>query len=372
MIASSRRVVLAMGLLPALAVAACGGGAASSPTQTAPIGAPPETSGPSAAHAPSSAAITAMPSDPHTLAIAAAACWFGGVWGDALGESVEQRKANDEARCNDVVVRVWGQPDKVRYEMLRGLDGKAIENVVAKVGPDGAPGKLTRAFADAQKEALEARHAADRVKRDVVKEPDRLTKDEAAVVGALAASKALDALLKTDAGDLTHEVHALGLMTAMERLETSRGLPKHLKVYAMEGPVGLLFGVTAPAMPDDATKPLPRGAYLAYVEAAAKGAGHAVPDAAKTPKDRESLAWAGVHEGIADKLKADMSGISKDTALADVVAHAAQRLDAEFQAETNALATKAAAPAAPAPAAQKPQATPKAPAPAKPAAPPKK
>jgi hypothetical protein len=371
MIASSRRLV-ALALVPA-AVAACGGGVASSPTQTAPIGAPPETSGPSA-HAPSAPAITAMPSDPHTLAIAAAACWFGGLWGDALGESLDQRKANDEARCNDVVVRVWGQPDKTRYELLRGLDGKAIENVVAKVGPDSAPGKLVRAFGDAQKEALEARHAADRVKRDVVKEPDRLTKDEAAVVGALAASKALDALLKTDAGDLTHEVHALGLMTAMERLATSRGLPKHLKVYAMEGPIGLLFGVTAPAMPDDATKPLPKGAYLAYVEAAAKGAGHPVPDSAKAPKDRESLAWAGVNEGVADKLKADMGAISKDTPLADVVAHAAQRLDAEYQAETNALATKTAAPATPAAATPKPLAAPKAPAaaPAKPAPPPKK
>jgi hypothetical protein len=369
MIAYSRRVVPALAL--AAAVAGCGGAVASSPTQTAPIGAPPEHDDASA-HAPSAPAITATPSDPHGLAIAAAGCWFGGLWGDALGESLEQRKVNDEARCNDVVTRVWGQPDKTRYEMLRGLDGKAVENVVAKVGADGAAGKLVRAFADAQREALEARHAADRVKRDVVKEPDKLTKDEAAVVGALAASNALGALLKTDAGDLTHEAHALGLMTAMERLETSRGLPKHLKVYAMEGPIGLLFGTAAPAMPQDATKPLPRGAYLAYVEAAAKSAGHPVPDAAKTPKDRESLAWAGVHEGIADKLKADMGGISKDTPLADVVAHAAQRLDAEYQAETNALATKTAAPATPAPAAQKTLTAPKTPASAKPAAPPKK
>jgi hypothetical protein len=313
--------------------------------------------------------VSQTPTDPHGLAIAAAGCWFGGLWGDALGESADQRKVNDEARCNDVVSRVWGGPDKGHYEQLRAVDAKAVDAVLAKVGDGSSAGKMVRAFADAQKEALEARHGADRVKRDVVKEPDKLSKDEAAVVGALSASKALEALMRTDAGDLTHEVRELGVLTAMERLETSRGLPKHLKVYAMEGPIALLFGVNAPAMPQDATKPLPKGAYVGYVADAAKGAGHPVPDAAKSPKDREQMAWAGLHAGISDKLKVDADGVGKDTPLADVVAHAIKRLDMDFQSETNALA-KAATPApAAAPAASaKPQAT----TPAKPSAPPAK
>ena len=72
---------------------------------------------------------------------------------------------------------------------------------------------------------------------------------------------------------------------------------------------------------------------------AAKAAGHAVPDSAKTPKDRESLAWAGVLQGISDKLKPDVDAISKDTPLADVVGRVAHRLETQYQAELNALGT---------------------------------
>jgi len=288
--------------------------------------------------------VTAMPADPHSLAIAAAACWFGGIWGDALGEAIE-RKAMDEQRCLTVVRGVWGDNDKGHFEQLRALEPHAVDDVVAKVGADSAPGKELRAFADAQKEALDARRAGDRVKRDVAREPDKLTTDEAAAVGTLANGKALETLLNTSDGDLTHEVHALGVMTAMERLERSRGLPKHLKIYAMEGPIASLFGVAAPAMPNDATKPLPKGAYLVYVADAAKGAGFPVPESAKTPKDREAMAWGGILQGISDKLKPDVDAISKETPFADIVMRVSNRLAAQYQAETSALTTKTLVPA---------------------------
>ncbi len=350
-----------------ITLAACGGGAASVAAQTAPSAPPAEGSGGgegSPAASKGASAVTAMPTEPHGLAIAAAACWFGGIWGDALGEAIE-RKAMDEQRCLAVVRGVWGENDKGHFEQLRALESHAVDDLITKVGADSAPGKELRALADAQKEALDARRAGEKVKRDVAREPEKLTADEATAVGALQSGKALEALLNTNDGDLTHEVHALGVMTAMERLERSRGLPKHLKVYAMQGPIASLFGVAAPALPTDATKPLTKGLYLTYVADAAKGAGHPVPESAKTPKEREAMAWGGVLQGISDKLKPDVDAISKDTPFADIVMRVSNRLAAQYSAETGALNTKTPTPA------KTPAAAPaKAPAPAAPAKPP--
>jgi hypothetical protein len=353
-----------------LLLAACGGGVASVPTQVGPTAPPAEGAGggSSSTFSKPASPVTTMPADPHGLAISAAACWFGGVWGDALGEAIE-RKAMDEQRCLTVVRAVWGDNDKGHFEQLRALEAHAVEDVIAKVGGDSAPGKELRAFADAQREALDARRAGDKVRRDVAREPDKLTADEATAVVVMANGKALEALLHTDDGDLTHEVHALGVMTAMERLDRSRGLPKHLKVYAMQAPMASLFGVAAPAMPTDATKPLIKGVYLTYVVDAAKGAGHPVPDTAKTPKDREAMAWGGILQGISDKLKPDVDAISKDTPFADIVVRVTNRLAAQYQGETSALASKTVAPGkapsmapAKAPAAVLPSKTPGAPA----------
>src|SRR5208282_840951 len=108
----------------------------------------------------------------------------------------------------------------------------------------------------------------------------------------------------------THEAHALGVLTAMARIESSRGLPRHLQEYAMQAPLLSLFGMAAPTnLPADASQPLPKGAYLVYVTDAAKAAGHPVPDTAKTPKEREPLAWSGVLEGITEKLRPDIAGV---------------------------------------------------------------
>ena len=334
---SIRRLI---GLSSLITLVACGGEIASVPTQVAPIPPPVEGAGGSGgakSHGPVTSDVP-PPVDPHGLAVAAAACWFGGLWGDALGEAIE-RKAMDEMRCLTVSRSVWGGEDRGHFEELRAVNPAAVADLMKRVGTDTPVGKELQALSEAQREALEARRAGDRVKRDVAREPEKLTSDEAAATAALTSGKALDALLKLDDGDLTHEAHALGVMTAMERLDRSRGLPKHLKVYAMEAALQSLFGIAPPAMPDDATKPLPKGAYLAFVAEAAKAAGHAVPDSAKTPKDRESLAWAGVLQGISDKLKPDVDAISKDTPLADVVGRVAHRLETQYQAELNALGT---------------------------------
>ena len=183
---------------------------------------------------------------------------------------------------------------------------------------------------------------------------------------SLVNAAALGALVKGEAGALSNEARVLGVMTAMERIESSRGLPKHLKAYAMEGPFVVLFGLPAPALPGDATQPLPKGEYLSIMTDAAKAAKHPVPDDVKGPKEREQLAWAGVLGGVADKLRPELGGLSKDTPLADVTDRVVRRLDAEVDADkTLAPAKTPAAAGAAAPA--KPPA--KAPAPApKPAA----
>jgi hypothetical protein len=228
------------------------------------------------------------------------------------------------------VKRVWGAEDHTKLETLRALDAGAVNEVAAKVGANDA-GTLVRAFADAQREALEARRAAEKVKKDLAgtREEEKLTGDETSAVPTLKAAGALQRLMTLDAGSLTKEAHALAVMTAMERIESSRGLPKHLKTYAMQGSFTALFGAPEPQLPADATKRLPKGAYLAYLSDVAKAAGHPVPDAVAAPRDREPQAWAGVLAGLGEKLRPDVDGIGKDTPLADVVAHIVKRLDTE-------------------------------------------
>ena len=341
------RRLLALASLASLA--ACGGAtAASSPTQLAP-NAPPATD-PGGGSTLPAAPLAQNSLGAHKLAITAVSCWFGGVWADAIGEAPENRKASDEARCNDVVRQVWGTDDKGKYEQLRALDEAAVEDVISKVGEGTPSARELRAFVEAQREAMDARRAGDRVKKDMAgeREHEKLSTDEAGGVKALTDGDALSALVKLNVGgDLIHEAHALGVLTAMARIESSRGMPRHLKIYAMQAPLGALFGMPAPAnLPSDATQPLPKGGYLAFVIDAAKAAGHPVPEAAKTPKEREPLAWSGVLEGITEKLRPDLDGVPRDSQLPDVLDRVVHRLEAEFKAERNAIAIGATAPAA--------------------------
>ncbi len=291
----------------------------------------------------------------HKLLILTTACWFGGVWSDGEGDAKDTRKATTEARCHEVLA-IAGGDDKEHMEQLRALDATGVDFVGSKIavlakddavdGPrKDALDKLYKQVAAAQKELTQARRAAAKVKRDLEKEPDKLSADEAAAVAPLRATKELETLLNLDVGDLSAEAHAIALLCAMDRLTLSRGLPKHLKVYALDGAAKLLFGVPVPAVPDDATKPIKKGLYLTYMTDIAKAAGHPVPDKAKTPKEREPLAWAGTLEGFSDKLKADQAKLTKETALYEVVEHVARRLESEYNAQRKAFENKPATPA---------------------------
>jgi hypothetical protein len=284
----------------------------------------------------------------HNLAIMAAACWFGGVWGDAEGESPDTRVQASEARCHDVVRRVYGHDEQTRYEQLRAIEGNVVADIAGKVetlakeDPDDSPrsqvlAALVRAVADAQREGMLARRAVSRVLRDLDREPDKLTNDEAAAVTPLRDTRMLQALLTFTGADLSHDAHALGILAALDRMELARGLPRHLKIYAVGGANQILFGAQPPTLPDNVTKPLQRGLWLVYLTEVAKAAGHPVPDAAKTPKQREPLAWTGTLEGYGDKLRGDLDQLVKDTRLHHVSSVVVQRLDVEYRAEVNAL-----------------------------------
>jgi hypothetical protein len=277
-----------------------------------------------------------------------AACWFGGVWGDAEGESPEIRKQASEARCHDVVRRVYGHDDQTRYEQLRAIEAEVVADVAGKVetlakeDADDSPrsqvlAALVQAVAGAQREGMLARRAADRVRRDLDHEPDKLTEDEAAAVTPLRDTRMLQALLNFNGADLAHDAHALGILAALDRMEIARALPRHMKIYAAGGANQILFGVPPPQVPDNVTRPLQRGLWLVYLTDVARAAGHPVLDAAKTPKQREPLAWTGTLEGYGDKLRGDLDQLVKDTRLHHVSSVIVQRLDVEYKAEVNAL-----------------------------------
>jgi hypothetical protein len=256
-----------------------------------------------------------------------------------------------ENRCHDLERRVWGADDKSHFEQLRAIEQNALADVIAKVDEtaktDSVDGprrealvKLTTALGEAARETQLARRAGDRVKRDLTREPEKLGNDEVDAVGPLRAHTKLDALLKLEAGDLSKEANALGLLLTLDRVELARGLPRHLKLYAVADPFGALFGVAIPDVPLDATKKLVPGTWLRFLTETAKAAGHPVNAKAKTARERDALAWAGMLEGFHDKLAADSDGIAPTTDVSKVVTVVLHRLEAEYNAQQAAEATK--------------------------------
>jgi hypothetical protein len=339
-------------LCPAI-LFACGGEApppAAAPTASAtPIAAP--SSAPVASSPPAPAAAPATQEEAHKLAVLAASCWFGGFWADALGEQDQAKQAGTEARCHDLAMRVWSADDKAHVEQLRALETNAVADVVAKVDllakTDAVDARrraalvsLVTALGDAQKETTLARRAADRVKRDLDKEPDKLTADEIDAVVPLRSHAKIEALYRLDAGDLGAEARALALLCALDRVEAARGLPKHLKLYAVADEFKLLFGVAIPDVPADGSKKLVPGTWLTFLTQTASAAGHPVSDKAKTARERDALAWAGMLQGMSDKLKAEADAVSPTTDLGKVVSVVLHRLEAEYRAQQSAEATK--------------------------------
>ncbi len=324
--------LVAAGLATALATGGCGSAATG-----APPGATPSTN-------PSTAGAPLAPFDQaHRLVIQAAACWSGGPWRDALGES-----APSADRCDGVLMSAYGGVDPVRRERLRAVELVEVSELGDRLrriaGAAGAPteelGSLLNAIAAAERETMLARRAADRVKMDVEgdRQPGKRLGDEQASFAPLAASGAVSALLRATGGGLGVEARSIGLLCAMDRMEIARGLPKHLKVYAVEGTYKELFGVDPPPVPEDPARPMPGGAWLTYLTQVAAAARHPVPPRAASLRDRELMAWGGVLEGLSDRIREESTAVSDRTELRRVLEGTFRRLDSEYRASEAALA----------------------------------
>jgi len=340
--------------LAALSLAGC---VAAEPRQA---DVPVSTTGPRALHA------TQTDGDAERLVVSAASCWLGGLWGDAVGETDNPpfdvtgvgpaRTAGIKRRCEALLLDVYGTIDPMQYRQLRAIDPLVVSDLAARVRSvadndqiDRPRGdqlvKLVRAVADAQRENILARGAADDVKRDEEGSStsgERAT-DKTIAAQALRRTEAIEALLSLDVGDLSHEARAIALLCALDRLEMARKLPKHLKVYAVGGPFVPIFGVQPPAVPDDPTAPIRSGAWPGYLVDVAGAAGHAVPAEATDALDRESLAWGGVLQAFADRIRVEKLAVSPRTPLPSVLGRVADRLDKEngtlralFKAEQHA------------------------------------
>lgn len=137
-----------------------------------------------------------------------------------------------------------------------------------------------------------------------------------------------------------NEAHAIGLLCAMDRMNMANGLPKHIKVYAVQEGFAAAFSVSPPEVPSDATAPMKAGLWLDYLSTAARAAGHPVSDGAITLEDKEMLAWTGVLAGFADRLRNEAEHMSNETALKTIAEGAAERLDVEHREAESAVWAK--------------------------------
>ncbi len=283
------------------------------------------------------------------LVVGAVSCWMGGLWADAVGDTPDARAWGElpaprtqgiERRCRTLLVHVYGTATSMQYAQLRAVEPLLVNDLVMRVrtiagndrGDRAHVGELVgllRAVAAAERENVQARVKADNVKRNL-RQPstaaERAT-DKRLAAEALGHTRAIEALLTPDVGDLSRTAHAVGLLCALDRLEIARGLPKHLKVLAVGGPFARVFGVPPPEVPADPTQPIRTGTWPGYLADVAAASGHLVPPEATEPIDRASLAWGGVLQAFADRLREDAAHVPPRTPLPDVLSSVAARLE---------------------------------------------
>ena len=285
------------------------------------------------------------PGSAHSIVVEATACWFGGVWNEALDDYT----MSPRSRCSSALSRAYpGAIDPGRFERLRAAEPVEVSELSQRVSAlAGADPKLAASAADlgkvlvavgaAEQEHTRAHLAAERVKRGRI---------DAAKVGVddLAGARALGALFALEAGSFTAEARTIASMIAVERLGLAIDLPKHLKVIVVQGAVRQLFDLYPPPMTTDPEEPLPAGTWLAYLEDIAKAARHPVPDFVDRPTDREELAWAGMLAGAGRRVRAESERIQEKTELTRAADGVARRLDQQFRATEAAILTSTLAP----------------------------
>jgi hypothetical protein len=172
---------------------------------------------------------------------------MGGLWSDALGEKDEGRLNGIQERC-DALLRSVGESPEGAYYPLRAVDANTVNVLSMRVAAVATTDSEERShakelvtlllrLADATRETMHARRAADKVKEEGSAEPvsPDYHSDKAAAAPELLESSSLSALLHASVGPYATEAQVLGLLSAIDRMEIARGLPKHLKIYAVQG-----------------------------------------------------------------------------------------------------------------------------------------
>jgi hypothetical protein len=263
-------------------------------------------------------------------------CWLGGLFSDAFGETGHARICGMERRCGDFAAIVYEDPDDAigAVDALRNADPtteQAFEDSVVRIAEndtiDSARKTELLGFARAVARAANE-HARVRSGIAIVKWGD----DKPSAIPLLEDRAALTTLLDLDAGSLTTNAHAVGLLFAIDRFEMTRVLPPRYQLYAIEGPISKLFAVMPPRMPDDLMRPFSEAELNNYFKQAAKASGH--PIAAETlPAEIERTARTSVLFGLSERLRQRMPGL--DPPLDDVTRVTTTRIASEYSTVRN-------------------------------------
>ncbi len=250
---------------------------------------------------------------------------------------------------------IYGDFSQARYEQIRENEARAVDDLLAKIRstePQSTRERSVALFRDvaaAAHEGMLARRAADRVKIDYDANAveAKLTDDERRAATALAQHRALDRLLVVP-DKTAMDRRALGLLFALDRMEMARGLAKQLKFFALGHILTTVFDVAPP--PADTLKPTatPRaGAWLSYLRGVSVHAGYPVSDnPSLNKKQQETLAWAGVGHGFADRLRQQLPSMPAEAVpeLTRAISAIATRLESQRATAESLAKAHAAAP----------------------------
>jgi hypothetical protein len=272
----------------------------------------------------------------------ATSCWLGGLWSDALREREEDRLAEIQKRC-DALLREVGESPGGAFDPL---DSATVDHLVRRIAATAAESgmngveanELTTLLlhvADTARETMHARRAANKVKAEVAGEAlsGDYHVDKIVAAPELTQTASLHALLRAEVGPYDAEAQIIGLLSAIDRMEIARGLPKHLKIDSIEGANRDVFGVPAPALPEDAAAAIRKGTWLGYASQVAAAAKHPIPTDVRDPHSQEPLAWNGILEGYADKLRSLAADLPRSTKLSAVAHAVVARLDEQYARE---------------------------------------
>jgi hypothetical protein len=271
-------------------------------------------------------------------------CWMGGLWSDALGEKEFERGPGIEKRCKDLLAYISESSES--YNALRAIEPKIVSELAERVkkdaGKDESASELAALLglvADAERETIHARRAADKVKEDIDKKDNtQYSPDKVAATPELRKTDALHALLNAKVAGYDADARALGMLVVIDRMQVSHGLPKHLKIFTVGEPLRDVFGVAPPAVSDDGSMKAAPGLWFDYLQTIAKQNGRAVPEM-KSMEDKETLAWNGVLDALGEKL-VNASDVPQDRSLGVVTHGVAARLHQQLEMERSLVSQR--------------------------------